>query len=145
MTWPEVYCSGQPLFEGFGPDCRTVTLVNTSTVTIILCYRVSLQQVMSPGEPVYSSVSRWPTGVGRNSLCTRAGQDNWCPAGRSRNRRSRWQDRSGTACKIHKTVATLYRFSVKKHTGCCCDSSRQTVCRKTLHTSKPQSNRFTGP
>jgi hypothetical protein len=42
MTWPEVYCSGQPLFEGFGLYCRTVTLVNTSTVTIILCYCIIL-------------------------------------------------------------------------------------------------------
>jgi hypothetical protein len=28
--------------RGFGPDCRTVTLVNTSTVTIILCYCIIL-------------------------------------------------------------------------------------------------------
>jgi hypothetical protein len=28
--------------KDFGPDCRTVTLVNTSTVTIILCYCIIL-------------------------------------------------------------------------------------------------------
>jgi hypothetical protein len=30
------------LLKGFSPDCRTVTLVNTSTVTIILCYCIIL-------------------------------------------------------------------------------------------------------
>jgi hypothetical protein len=32
---PECWLFRPALLRGFGPDCRTVTLVNTSTVTII--------------------------------------------------------------------------------------------------------------
>jgi hypothetical protein len=42
MDRPESCYSGWPLLRGFGPVCRKVTLVNTSTVTIILCYRIIL-------------------------------------------------------------------------------------------------------
>jgi hypothetical protein len=39
---PECWLFRLALLRGFGPDCRTVTLVNTSTVTIILRYRIIL-------------------------------------------------------------------------------------------------------
>jgi hypothetical protein len=39
---PEYWLFQPAPLKGFGPVCRTVTLVNTSTVTIILRYRIFL-------------------------------------------------------------------------------------------------------
>jgi hypothetical protein len=46
---PEYRLFRLAFLKGFGPDCRTVTLVNTSTVTIILCYCIILVIGYKPG------------------------------------------------------------------------------------------------
>jgi hypothetical protein len=46
---PEYWLFRLAFLKSFGPDCRTVTLVNTSTVTIILCYCIILVIGYKPG------------------------------------------------------------------------------------------------
>jgi hypothetical protein len=46
---PEYWLFRPALLKGFSPDCRIVTLVNTSTVTIILCYCIILVIGYKPG------------------------------------------------------------------------------------------------
>jgi hypothetical protein len=64
--------SGRPLLRSFGPESRTVTLVNTSTVTIILRYHIFLLIIVAQNA-LKAELQEHIKGGGRISITT----DRW--------------------------------------------------------------------